>query len=210
MPPFVDLTGQKFNRLTIIRLKHFNKKGNSVWHCLCECGKTTDVCVGGLTTNHTKSCGCLQKEKVRGMNTTHGMSRTKEYKTWIKIKQRCYNPNNNRYYDYGGRGIKVCNRWLNSFVNFYKDMGLRPDDCDGIDRIDNNSGYKPSNCKWATTSDNNQHKRNSFTMLYNGKIYNCAQLSKKLNISFSVLKNRHLKGLKIDAKIGELRNANKK
>ena len=196
MAPYKDLTGKKFNRLTVLGFKEFNKNGTSIWRCLCECGTIKDINVGWL--RKTISCGCFFKEQLIKRNKTHGKSETKEYNSWRQIKQRCYNPRNNSYHDYGDRGIRVCDRWLNSFENFYKDMGKCPDECDGVDRIDNNGNYCPSNCKWSTSLENAQNKRNSLIIEYGGKSYTCSALARKLNINKSTLRYRYLNGINVD------------
>jgi len=91
----------------------------------------------------------------------HGLSNTVEYKAWKRMKNRCYNKNDNRYHDWGGRGIRVCDRWINSFTNFLSDVGLRPSDKHSLDRIDNNGNYEPNNCKWSTGSEQSRNRRNS-------------------------------------------------
>lgn len=106
------------------------------------------------------SCGCFNRERSREQLTTHGKSKTKTYKTWDCMKQRCYNPNDNNYPNYGGRGIRICDRWLESFTNFYDDMGDRPKH-KTIDRIDVDGNYEPGNCKWATPKEQCNNTRNT-------------------------------------------------
>jgi len=207
MPPFVDLTGKRFNNVVVVGYEGFNKGGGSRWKYLCDCGKESVCDIAWI--KKIKSCGCLRNEKLIKMNTKHGMCETVENRAWRRIKQRCGNPNNDEYHNYGGRGIKVCDRWLNSFVNFFEDMGKRPVECHGIDRINNNGNYEPNNCKWASTFENNQHRRNCFMIPYKGKTYNNEELSRKLNINRGTLKYRYLNGLQLD-KNPRIKNANKK
>ncbi|MGB1272517.1 MAG: AP2 domain-containing protein, partial [Endozoicomonas sp.] len=147
-----DITGLKVNRLTAVSFSHRNTQGQRLWLCRCDCGADTYSTVGALKRGHKKSCGCLKIELFKKNATKHGMSGTGEYSIWEHVIQRCTNPNNDRYSKYGGRGIKVCKRWM-SFESFIFDMGPRPTQKHSIDRIDNNKGYSPSNCKWSTHTE---------------------------------------------------------
>lgn len=141
---------QKFNELTIVEVV------GPRYICLCDCGNITIVLGTNIRSNNTKSCGCRRKRVAStiGKNKTHGMSYTRTYRSWIKMKERCLNPNHDHYHRYGGRGIKICDRWLLSFENFLEDMGDRPEDR-SLDRIDNNNGYEKNNCRWATRIEQN-------------------------------------------------------
>lgn len=157
----IDLTNITFGRLTVVEevTPSISPSGyKSVrWLCTCSCGSGKEVLVttAHLRSGNTKSCGCLHKEKV----SNHNKSGTPEHNTWRNIKARCYNKNNEDYPDYGGRGIKMCSRWLDSFENFFEDMGPRPSNKHSIERIDVNEGYSCVNCKWIENKNQARNKR---------------------------------------------------
>jgi hypothetical protein len=153
MNRYKDISGKKFNKLTVLEFAgKINNKRHVFWSCKCDCGNIVTVRGDSLRLGATKSCGCF-----RGSIKKHGMAYSLTYRSWINMKQRCSNKNNIGYSRYGGRGIKVCDRWLESFENFLEDMGKRPNGM-SIDRIDNDDNYEPDNCKWSTSKEqsNNQ------------------------------------------------------
>lgn len=162
MKKIEDLTGQRFGRLMVISKTTSNKYRQSMWLCRCDCG--TEKTILGLSLKHgkTTSCGCRNREVASERFTTHGHTRggrTLEYQSWLAMIRRCNNPNEAIYHYYGGRGIKVCERWVNSYENFLEDMGKRPSKNHSLERIDVDGDYEPSNCKWATRTEQALNKR---------------------------------------------------
>ena len=159
-----DLTGGKFNSLTVIeRTAAPRGRTEAYWLCMCDCGNTAIVQSNRLRRSLTKSCGCLATKKSNPSRIKHGYARTSEYMTWRNIRQRCEYEKAVNYEYYGGRGIEVCERWHN-FENFIADMGLKPTPLHSIERKDNDGNYEPDNCEWALMSEQSKNKRSFGTV----------------------------------------------
>src|SRR3990167_7073362 len=148
----VNLSGMRFGRLVVVSEAGRDRHMNRLWKCRCDCGGASTVPRGSLLRGNTKSCGCLQPERAREANTNHGGTlwrhRSPEYIAWTNMVRRCTKPRNPKYQSYGGRGIAVCERWLEGFENFLADMGIRPSPNLTLERRDNDRGYEPGNCLW--------------------------------------------------------------
>lgn len=156
---FIDLSGKAFGRL-IVNERADNIGSHTAFRCACECGNTIVVRAQSLRRGDTQSCGCFRAEKMAAAQTKHGHYGTPTYHSWRAMLARCSDTSHPQFKDYGGRGIRVCDRWLSSFESFFADMGKRPLGTT-LDREDNNGHYEPNNCRWATRLEQNRNKRNT-------------------------------------------------
>lgn len=185
----LKLSGVKFGRLEVVaEIKNRSREGKVVWLCKCDCGRQVEIRGSCLITGHTKSCGCYQGDVVREVQTTHGVrvrgKITTEYTSWSQMITRCINTKGRKYKYYGGRGIKVCDRWRFSFDNFLADMGPKPSPTHTLDRYpDMNGNYEPSNCRWATKKEQADNRRSTIWIEYNGERLTVADWSRKLGVN---------------------------
>ena len=188
MPKFIDLTGKRFGRLTVVKYVDNDKHRNSRWLCLCDCGKEKIIIGQSLKSGATKSCGCS--------HIKHGHSKngkvSKTYASWTHMIQRCIDSNYTNYHNYGGRGIKVCKRWR-EFKNFLEDMGEAPEGHQ-IDRTNNDGNYCKSNCRWVTSKINNRNKRNNHMITYGGKTQCLTDWAEEFDINYYALWSRLSRG----------------
>jgi hypothetical protein len=181
----LDLTGHTYGRWTVLSFSHKNARGEIYWLCRCECGEERAVKANGLRSGKSASCGCLHKEKV----SIHGMTGTPTFRSWETMKQRCTNPKSPDYEYYGGRGISVCDAWLNSFETFLSDMGERPNGAT-LDRVETDGDYEPGNCRWATYRQQVRNRRDTVTVSFRGKTQDLYQWEAETGISARAIRQR--------------------
>lgn len=197
MKPRIDLTGIRFGRLTALHPVPRTQKDHSLrWACRCDCGNLREIRGDKLRSGTVMSCGCLRVEMARERNTTHGLSRTREYHTWASMHRRCGDPNHPAYKHYGGRGVTVCPEW-SDFLVFLSDMGERPPETT-LDRVDNNRGYSKENCRWATWAEQVSNTRQTLVYTVNGETRTHAEWARELGISSSALSSRIKIGLTVE------------
>lgn len=196
MSRYHDLTGQRFGRLIVVNYVGQGKGYQSKWLTRCDCGVECIVFAANLNRGNTKSCGCLQKERALEAKTIHGLyfgnngKRTKLSRVWGMMKDRCNNPNNKSYTDYGGRGIKVCLEWQD-YIAFYG-WAIKSGYQEGlsIERKNNNMGYSPDNCSWATQHTQSKNKRNNVRLTFNGETKLLSEWASDLGIDHQLIGSR--------------------
>lgn len=184
-----DITGMRFGRWSVVSFSHTRKK-SAWWNCVCDCGTRRAVCGSSMRMGRTQSCGCYHRETARRLgesSATHKMTKSSEYRSWTAMKNRCLNRNQPSYKYYGEKGIKVCDRWINSFENFLKDMGFKPTPEHTIERQDNSKGYEPSNCRWATRAEQSLNTTSSRLLTFNDETKTSAEWSREVGIKNSTI-----------------------
>lgn len=187
MGRLINLIGVRFGELVVVSRAE-DRKRNRYWNCVCDCGRPSVVAGVSLTRGRTKTCG-------HGVNAPkHGHAftgkHTNEYKTWLAIKQRCFNKNHIAFCHYGGRGITMCQEWKDSFPAFFRDVGPKPSSNHSIDRIDNSKNYEPGNCKWATRSEQMNNTRAVKLVTIDGETKTVTEWCDILGLSKTMVRNR--------------------
>ena len=181
------LVGKRFGELTVLEWKGVRDRVRHEWVCRCSCGNTTIVREDALKSGKTRTCG--------RHTSAGGMYRTAEYNTWISIQQRCENPKTESYQYYGARGIKMCARWRESFLNFYEDMGARPSEYHSIERKNRDGDYEPDNCMWADRKTQANNKSTNVLITHEGRTQTAAQWADELDLRYATILERIGKGL---------------
>lgn len=197
-PKIEDLSGRRYGRLTVMYQNGFRYKPSGqrtvLWHCRCDCGVEKDIPASTLRNGHSMSCGCLNVELSSSRATVHGGCKQENlediYKIWRRMKNRCYQKSNNRYKDYGGRGIKICAEWL-EYPNF-RAWAIKSGYKEGlsIDRADVNGDYCPENCRWATAVQQANNRRTSHYVKYNGETKTVSEWAREFGLNYSTLYER--------------------
>ncbi|BDA82398.1 hypothetical protein [Staphylococcus phage vB_SsapH-Golestan-105-M] len=197
-----EYIGLKYGRLTIQSFSHKDKYYHVFVNCQCECGNTKTLRLNNLINGIAKSCGCLKSESSKKnisklienkdyINTTHGQTGTRLYSIYRNMKRRCYNSNTDSYINYGARGIKICDEWLNDFNSFYEwayNNGYN--DTLTIERINNSGDYEPNNCRWISRGEQANNRRNTTYITYKGKTQSMKQWANELGIKYHMLQYR--------------------
>ena len=172
----------KYNKLTVIQSLGKSADGHRLWECVCDCGNKRIDYASKITTGRTKHCKECSRKETANKVKTHGMKDSSEYSSWIAMKGRCLNKNHKDYVNYGGKGITICQEWIDSFEEFYKYIGKKQKG-QSIDRIDNTNGYEPGNVRWANNSQQQRNKQNSLWVLWNDQKTHIMDIAKELGIS---------------------------
>jgi hypothetical protein len=189
-----DIAGFKYNRLTALSFNYINKDRAAYWLFQCDCGNQKVISKSYVKRGNIKSCGCLSKESYK-TTVTEEIKKTR--KSWESMKTRCLNPKDLRYKNYGGRGVKICDLWKNSFKNFLDDMGERPEG-KTLDRINTDGNYEPSNCRWSSNREQCNNKRNNIFISHQNKTMSLMDWCRSLNLRYRNALYLHNKGLSLE------------
>ena len=193
-----DLTGETFGYWTVLgKDESFHGGQNTRWICRCKCGAIKSILRFTLTNGRSQSCGCKISDKRKGINKTHGMSRTRLYHEWVSMRKRCNDPNNKFAYRYCNRGIKVCREWNDHFEPFYEwaiNNGYADDLT--IDRIDNDKGYCPENCRWVSLDEQARNKSSNIFIEYQGKEWCLRTLCVEIGFPYKTAHRRYMRAKK--------------
>ncbi len=194
---------KKYGRLLVVDLSDKPSKASRYWKCLCDCGRVIDIQGTRLRSGKIMDCGCGKSERLRKAATVHGLSKSPTWYSWKSMRDRCLNPNVSNYETYGGRGIRVCERWSDSFEAFLQDMGERPPNTT-IDRIDNDGNYEPGNCKWSSNEQQAVNRRTSLEFItYLGETRSLSEWSRILGIDYQKLYRRLKSGWSVERALGK-------
>jgi hypothetical protein len=199
VPRRVDLAGQRFGRLVVMGTARDIRR-RLHWECRCDCGAVVMIAGQSLRYGRSSSCGCLRGEQLAARNTVHGQTDTRAHRAWRNMLQRCQNPRSSHWASYGGRGIRVCDAWLD-FGAFLRDMGHPPHGT-SLDRIDVDGPYEPENCRWATTAAQARNRRNTIMLTARGVTLNLQDWATQTGIPYGTLYARHMSGKSADEVLG--------
>lgn len=199
-----DMTGERFGRLTVTTYAGKAPNGHTLWECKCSCGAFVTVSRSNLISGRQVSCGCKRREQAGMINQTHGGRNSRLYSIWCNMITRTTNPKGTAYHRYGGRGVKMCEEWRNNFEAF-RDWALANGYTEEltIDRIDNDGGYEPDNCRWVPWSEQFNHRSNTKLITYHGETLSISQWAEKLNISKTMLYQRIKAGWPVERALTE-------
>jgi hypothetical protein len=200
-PKMQDRTGLRYGSLIVVAY-HDHSKGHIRWKTRCVCGNMRIVPTSRLAEKAIQCVECALQNQ-RDAHTTHGKTKTSTYKIWIGMRERCYKPTYPNYHNYGGRGIKVCERWLESFENFLTDMGERPSSKYSLDRINNDGNYEPANCRWATATEQRNNSRQNVFLEYNGERKTVIQWERHLHVTLGLVRDRLRRGWSVERALTE-------
>lgn len=188
----LDLCGCRFGRLTVEKLLAGS------WYCRCDCGNFVAVRIGNLRSGNTRSCGCLQRKRASEMNTIHGAANEPEFDAYTAMIARCTNSAHTSYRNYGARGVRVCDAWMESFWSFIADVGSRPSSRHSLDRIDNNGHYESKNVRWATRREQMRNCRINRVIVFNDESACLQEWSERVGLSVWCIAGRLRRGWSVE------------